>query len=495
MRAVPGGLGVQTCLKTFTVAITALVLAAGCEKQKKVDAACLPPGVVEAAAPLPAAQLDRLRVYLDVSTSSANYGLADGKARPYRDLIAWIVKSAGDKDSLELVGFADNIVHGQDANVFNTAATGPLRNASGAITGDLCNGCGRNQSKIDKVLEELAADASAPTSLILTDLWLVNEAEYASEWARYRDATRKLFNRGLAIGVFAFEAPYAAAVFDLPDKVTIAPGKVKSRPYFILIVGQPAEVAGWRQRIQREAFGAEAGTQANFALFSPYLAMGGHQSLTFTPVAPGEGGQPYAERPSRAQVNVDNLPIFEVDRVETLNAAGATDSDGEKTAGFIGLTAPVSEGWAGDAGPKATYTVEAKAWKATVSQLTDLCIGGAWQPFQLNEAVKLVPGGDGATVGIDLASPVVQQIDGRTWSAVTVEVRASSIDESSPAWAWLDAWSLDESLWPDMHQRAAYPDFFPTRGIAVFRDALVSALEDSLSDTLVARGSLLIAGK
>lgn len=144
--------------------------------------------------------------------------------------------------------------------------------------------CDAQESHIDAVLEKIAAEPADALSVVVSDLWLVNDEVLTSSGVAFARPFGKIFDSGRAIAVYGFPSPYAGRVSDLPSgrrDVTAT-----ARYLFVVVAGPPARLDAFHRAMVQapsariaEAFSTGTARHALFTL-EPSLTSQGGQALS-----------------------------------------------------------------------------------------------------------------------------------------------------------------------------------------------------------------------
>ncbi|MGJ8563100.1 MAG: hypothetical protein ACSHXY_06055 [Alphaproteobacteria bacterium] len=421
-------------------------------------------------------------IYLDTSVSSTNFGRA--QLTPYRDVLAFLADEAESQSGRNLFGFANSIAP-INVDVVAKAASG---------TGRVCMKCGYSETRLDDLLSRISSDPKAPLSIIVTDLWLDNDNVFDQRSLSLSRPLREIMASGNAIGVVGVRAPYSDIVYDIPvsgGKQPLPSGRVKERPFFILLIGTPSEVLGAREMLFRDVFAADEGAtggnvDARFALYSPVPVVGRNGLEALEPH--GEK-TPFAYAPSYISDN-ENIPVFAVDRggVGDLLFAKEEADDAGTTAwgGGNGLSFTSGVGKGDKLG------VSMRAWELE-GPLSDACDAESelesW--VEINDfprVFSVAKDGDGVFVyeaaqsgWLDLPVSTTYYVE---WSAVAKEPLVYGSSQ------WMIDWSFSADRGAAL--MASPPGFFPVLNLHNFQNLLIRAQADASSPAVIASGAAVI---
>ena len=455
---------------TRCVCLAAALGAAGCgSADELVPASCLP-----GQAPLTAVERDAvsaLRVYLDLSQSSTNFGRGEGESA-YRDLIAWLLDHRSEFAEARTYGFAERIAE-IDEDIFVQAARG--------VVGP-CRDCGFRESRLDDVLAELAAPESrASLNVVITDLWLANSEIIGSARLALQGPIRDILADGRAIGLLGAAAPYAGRIYDVPTAArgaTIPAGRVRQRPIFALLIGPPTQVAALERRLAGEVFVDDGPAEHHFTLFTPTLVPDGPVEHRLAPRSPA------VRRAYVLAVEGANVPGFLVDR----RAIDPLVEDG--TEAGPALAAPIS-GTRGDAPSPAAYDVRVETWTLVPPDPSVACDADAWASFDLGRTLRVIADPNGPAVGLDVSHPDLLAVRPGEIAFLRYRVAAGALERGGTSMAWLDEWNFEAEDAPALV--AEPPPLFPALNLAAFGRILTAAMGEQVTGETVAQGSVLLA--
>ena len=444
-----------------------------------ISAGCLPGG-----APPPASSTASdgssggVDVYLDVSRSTTNFGLATNESF-YKDLIDWLLT---DESSVppksRMFGFADNI-RGIDASNLRAAARGERL---------ACRSCGYNESRLDEVLDKIADDSSGSLSLVITDLWLQNSDRVGRPQRALQDPVERILSDGRAIGLLGAPGPYSSAVYDVPGpngRVTIPAGAIEQRPLFVLLIGEPQDVVRYSDEIVDDVL-YYSGSAAHFSLFTPTLA-GPTGPAEHELEVPDERRGVRTTRRFPEGLNVNTL--LRIDLRRTRNVP--IDTDGQERAGFPGAVGRVVPSESQQHAPAPVYDLDTDAWKLYGSHRGVDC-ADVWQKIDAGRALYVVTGDSGPEIALDASFREPEDILRGDIVFIRYRLRVGSLEHGSGSTtAWLDEWSFGVTEAASLLENPK--PFFPTLNAADFRDLLKGAMSRKVRNEVVAHGSLLFS--
>lgn len=465
-------------------ALTALVCLSACQGEgggpnDQIGAGCLPGRAPAGAASGPATP-DAMDFYLDVSQSSTNFGDVPGET-PYRDLIGSLLALGGEVTSLDTFGFAERI-SAVDREVIVQAARGAVAPCGQA--------CGFRETRLDDVLERLANAPDAPTSVIITDLWLDNSEIIGRGAMSLGGPIREILESGRAIGVLGVRAPYTRRVFDVPGAAgttTLPAGAVASRPFFVLLVGEPGPVLWVRERIERDAFAQIGATQHHFTMFSPQARIGAPERIDLEPPEdPRIGAVDFV-----AYVEGDTIPSFRLNRRAAGNFRTDAMIEGVSESDIFAGPSAGLDSLGSQYGPALSqYALEAQFWTLSPPDPARACEPGAWVPIALEDTLRLVRRGADPAVVLDASHPDFNSLNRSDIVFGRYAVTAGALEEGGAPTDWMRAWSFTADQGPQL--AASPPHHFPTLNVHEFAQLLETATAEHVRGDTLGYGSVLL---
>jgi hypothetical protein len=148
--------------------------------------------------------------------------------------------------------------------------------------------CDAQESHLDDALDRIAAESSDTLSVVVSDLWLVNNEVLTSGALKLSAPLNRIFASGRGLAVFGFESPYRGRVNDLPSGRRDV--SADRRHLFVVVAGPPARLRAFRTAMERApspAVGARfAAGSVQYSLFTiepPLRAAAGTQAFTLEP--------------------------------------------------------------------------------------------------------------------------------------------------------------------------------------------------------------------
>ena len=448
---------------------------AGCRSADElIPARCLPgeDPVVQAGM----GDAGALRVYLDVSQSSTNFGRAGGESA-YRDMIAWLMDLRSEFSEARSYGFAQRIAE-IDRDVFVRAARGEV---------NPCRGCGFRESRLDDVLAQVAAaESHAFLDVVITDLWLDNSEMIGSARLALQGPIRSILAGGRAIGILGVVAPYTGPVYDVPGRggaSTIPAGRVRERPLFVLVIGPPGQVGAMARRLAGEVFVDTAMAEHRFTLFTPRLAATGPARHRLVPTSPAVG------RAYILAIEGADVPGFLIDRRD-VDLAAPAEGDGVETGPALAAPIAVAEG---RAPAPAAYDLGVRAWTLVPPEPSAACDADAWVPFDVGGALQVTTGAGGSAIGLDVSHPDLLALRPGEIAMIRYRATVGDLEPDGTGTDWLDEWGFDAE---DARALAADPpSLFPALNLAEFGRLLTRSMEEQVTGETVARGSVLLSAR
>ena len=441
-------LGSSNTLAALTAALS-LAVASG-----PAISACLPPGAFDAG---PAAASGPMHVYWDGSLSMLGY--VDGQSSTVRPL--------GDAQIL-LHDFAQSHNLRQDWSKFGAQIAG-VRDPGTLATKDsyTCQGrrgCDNRQSRMDSVLNAMAASDPSTLNVMVTDLWLSDDSFTGSPQVALGGPLRALLRQGRSIGLVGVRAPYAGPVYDLPSKSRYM--GASERPLFVLLVGPRAEVMGAYAALARSGSPSFTPERTHFSLFTAAPAQSWLGAASGVH-ASGASALPTTVLPVDA---VGGLPQYRF-RMGAAKAGGAisahVDGAGRVLPGAV---------WAGP------LTAATKVYLLGDEHALGRCAATAWQAFPaLRGAWRQTPGSASAADFTFDARTAAGVVPGRDY-LVVASLGAKTVSRPNPADAWIRDWGFSPDEEPGYV--AKKPKFFKTLNLG----DVASLLEGALADTTPAQG-------
>ena len=457
----------------LAVAMAALTLSAcgvGSDGTTEVTSNCLPqlPDPVPA---ITAARPDAIDVYLDTSVSSTHFGRAEA-GTPYRDVLAFLIDEVGRSDRSNLLGFA-NAIAPIDTDAARAAARG---------TAGVCAACGQSQTRLDDLLSRLAGDRNAPLSVAVTDLWLDNNDVLDSRSLSLSRPLRDIMESGRAIGIVGVPAPYTQQVYDIPvgaRTATLPRGSVRSRPFFILLIGEPDEVMGMKSMLDRDVLAGDLAGISRFAIFSPEPILESGGLAVATPIGADEA----FTYPTTFVSDREDIPALRISKSVAGDLVFAADEGNESSA--QGLVLPTGAAAGTDVILSAAVWVLEGPWSEACDPTTEL---ESW--VEAPDFPRTYVNGDKAgdyifsaadEMWLDLPSGETYYM---VWEAV------GSGPSATGDISWLENWSFAPSEGAALLDSP--PDVFPVLNLATFRDLLMRAQADANPSPRLASGALII---
>ena len=340
----------------------------------------------------------------------------------------------------------------------------PARKRMQAAGGYLCPAnnpnCDAQESHIDAAFERVANESSDALSVIVSDLWLVNDEILTSSGVAFATPFSKIFASGRSIAIYGFESPYAGRVSDLPSgrRDVTATG----RQLFVVVAGPPARLKAFDRAMQQASSArianALASGSAHRALFTlePTLNVSGGRGLT---VAGGSALKKFQFMTPRQGVVVSQ---FTLDRASALRSAKL-----DPGAIWPGVQADSITPGAVWRGP---LRGETRIWR----KVGDACApnGADWQ------SEGKLPGGwsEDGSGGYHLDPAVLAALGSGTFMIVGDATRVS-LTIPNPDTQWLRDWSFNASEEGRVVNRKVVPTLNLSETTRLLELALLDAAE------------------
>lgn len=473
-------------IRTAAVLVLSFLFASGCEGagDGALSEVCLPvqAPVYPEAAPQRMPVPEATSIYIDTSLSVTYFGKAPsvrGRS-PFVNLMLWVT-SSGVGERAALFGFSNSIAP-IDAQVVRQISEG---------TDSPCRACGFQETRLDLLMEKVAQDDPEALTLAMTDLWFMSNEVQGSAAVALRRGVQSVFDSGRAIGILGFEAGYNERVFDLPGAPTLAKDKISSRPFFVLIIGQPHMVESTAAQLRREVFEETPDVAVNFAMFSPEIVARPPAMISFLGNLPytGTTGRRIAweaiEIPKvRADMPLDRISFHQGNVIDASIAPTAVEGD------IIGPEASLGQDWAFDSTPQISeFEITTKSWVDLGGQT---CALDNWDEVDFSDILKRT---GPSTLQLDLMNSELMTAQ-EEWMLLSFEVSVQGLEDNSPATRWLRDWSF--SRLGDAHEPGVSvdlsdpPEFFPALNLAAFARVLREEAEIHINGKTVGHGHVLI---
>lgn len=477
------------------VALTALVAMAACGEKKADKKApaptapvamtardCFPEAsrrwipIESDATPAATARGEAATIYVDASGSMAGY-LRGGRRgeRPFEELVNDVPGSVGaDASALSYVMF------GRELRPISGASIDTLSQVATYACGRAAD-CDNQESRLDAVLNDIAAKTGDHLAVVVTDLWLSNSELTTSGSTALNTPIRRLMDAGKSIVVYGLEAPYQGAVYDLPGGRTDV--TASRRPLYLVAIGSSRRLNALddslRQSPSPYIHQAFSGGTVRRALFTRTP----ETRVAAEPV-PFEGRHPAL----RSKIL---LTARQGLRIQQLELSRGAARQARIAAGRPGAPQATTPAWTGPSAaaiaPGAVWTgpleVRTRIWRqkrdegrCRASDWEDAGrLGGGWRPAAA----------DGErTFALDPAD-LADQLNPGTYLIVG-EVARTTLTRNNPATEWMRDWSFSPANEADVLADA--PSVFPTLNLSETARLLENALAASGS------GSQAVAG-
>jgi hypothetical protein len=320
--------------------------------------------------------------------------------------------------------------------------------------------CDAQESHIDSVFERVAGEPANALSVIVTDLWLVNNEVLTSSGVAFAKPFGKIFASGRSIAIYGFESPYAGRVSDLPSgrhDVTAA-----GRQLFVVVAGSAERLQVFHRAMQqapssRIANALNNGT-ARYALFTlqPMLSGSAGQGLIAAGVSALKKFQFLTPRKGVV------VSQFTLDRASALRSAKA-----DPGAQWPGVSADNITAGAVWRGP---LRGETRIWR----KVDDACApkSADWQPEG-----KLTGGWNADGSGNYRLDPAALSALGSGTFMLVGEVTRVSLTIPNPDTQWLRDWSFNASQEEEAVTRKVVPTLNLSETTRLLELALLDAAE------------------
>jgi hypothetical protein len=320
--------------------------------------------------------------------------------------------------------------------------------------------CDAQESHIDAVFERVADEPADALSIIVTDLWLVNDEVLTSSGVAFAKPFGKIFTSGRSIAIYGFESPYAGRVSDLPSgrrDVT-----AKGRQLFVVVVGPAARLQAFHRAMQqapssRIANALTDGT-AHHALFTLEPMLGGPSGQSLT-AASGSALKKFQFLTPRQGVIISQ---FTLDRTAALRSSKA-----DPGAQWPGVSPDSIRSGAVWRGP---LRGETRIWR----KVGDACApkGADWQPEG-----KIAGGWGTDGTGSYVLDPAALAALGSGTFMLVGEATRVSLTIPNPDTQWLRDWSFNASQEKEAITRTVVPTLNLSETTRLLELALLDAAE------------------
>lgn len=322
--------------------------------------------------------------------------------------------------------------------------------------------CDAQESHIDAAFDRVAEEAPDALSVIVSDLWLVNDEVLTSSGVAFAKPFSKIFNSGRSIAIYGFESPYAGRVSDLPSgrRDVTASG----RQLFLVVAGPPARLAAFHRAMQ----------QAPSARIANALTSGSahHALFTLEPMLAGSSGQGLTAAGKSALKKFQFLTPrqgvvvsqFTLDRASALRSAKL-----DPGALWPGVSADSIKPGAVWRGP---LRGETRVWR----KVADTCApkGADWRPEG-----KLTGGWSAAGSGGYRLDPSALAALGSGTFMIVGDATRVSLTIPNPDTQWLRDWSFNASQEGEAVNRKIVPTLNLSETTRLLELALLDAAERS----------------
>lgn len=396
-----------------------LGVAAGCSPEtSKAVRDCLPEAA-KAAAATPADTFGRVQVYIDGSQSMAGYlSPAAGSTNPMADILRLVDRLGRERNvPVDFAAFGREIVAiPREAALGPYSGPGPYNCRGG--------GCDNQESRIDNVLEGVAALPKDALSVVVTDLWLDNLSFAGSSQVALGGPLQDVLRQGKAIGVLGSMAPFAGPIFGVPGVGTYR--GARERPLFVIIIGPPPAVVQLKDRLRQSESPHFTAERVRFSLFTTDT---GVPPLAPPKLRPIGGG--VAKRSVLGPGILAGVPQYRFERGLAQLQRGSIGAVHDPSAAF-----PEGAVWSGPA------RLTTRVWRLSDPAGLDQCAAGTWREIpRLANAWRPAGTEIGSTdFALDSRS-TAPLADGNIYY-VLAEMGTNGLTVPNPQAQWLRDWSL-----------------------------------------------------
>ena len=445
----------------------------------EILSSCLP-SIPEAVVETLPSKPSKVDVFLDTSVSSTNFGKTNLDTA-YRDVLGFLREEADSSAEVKLYGFAKNVAPLTTAQL-NAAARGQSA---------ICQRCGFSETRLDSLLKQISVNDNAPLSIVVTDLWLDNNDLLDSRSLSLSRPLRDIMSSGKAVGIIGIRAPYSSEVYDVPvagSTKTIRSGIVSERPFFILLIGKPSEVLGFKDMLYRDVLASDSGRENYVSVFSPVPitgssedASGANKLAVMKPhgdQTPFSYGSFYVS--DREEISVVNLNLRQVANLSLEQDQDTSSSQPQ------GLLVPM------DGRSVSSIDLSSNTWELE-GPWSDACDSDAdlvsW--VKINDFPKTILTEKAGANRLIYSGSEDDWLDLPRGATYYMEWSASSVgavihgDQS-----WTSNWSFTPEVGSELI--ANPPDFFPVLNLVAFNELLSRAQAESLHSPVVSRGGIII---
>lgn len=321
--------------------------------------------------------------------------------------------------------------------------------------------CNNQESRLDLVLQRVAAAPPNTLSVIVSDLWLSARELEASGSVAVGAPASELLAAGSALGVLGVRAPYQGEIYDLPSGGSTSWSG--DRALFVLLAGPVERVTAFRDNLERSGLRGFGAKEARFSLF------------TGQPIAGRAAGQLSLSGPALTQRTVvrfrsgPGLPQAVLSARAAVRERIAPAATSRSAVRFTADPAQAVRPGAVWRGESEGVT---KVWRL---QGKEPCRADAWRP-----AADL-PGGwvaDGGSARLELpAAELAGRLPKGGAYLLAGELRRTGLHSPNPANAWMREWSFNASSEQAVVQRPG--PVFPTLNLAETAQILEAAADDA----------------
>ncbi len=405
---------------------------------------------------------DKAIVYVDRSGSMAGYikGRTDTVA-PFQDLVRTLPAMLGQQaKEAHFVPFGTKI--GEVAEDLPSEILSPR--AYSCPQG----GCDNQESRLDVVLSEIAADKNTP-AVILTDLWFDNSAESSTGLTALRAPLKQILASGRAIAVYGIAANFDGTIYGVPG-VGAKPFKGTRPLYMIAITTRRGaeqmgeELARSGSRYLAEGISSGAIKRSVFSVDPSALASRGGEE----PLSRGNSPDVLVAKFE----DTGNVPIQQIE-VRSLRAP--RDAGGVQYPAWKG---PDDKDFLANAVWKGPIKGRVKMWYRGA----DSCAPESW--LEVDNADRLFSETSGAGQLSFALDPAVlaDYVDRDGVYLLSSQLERQSVSVPNPDNAWMRSWNLDPLAPSGPIALESGAPLFPTLNLAEFARQMENALAEAAEE-------------
>jgi hypothetical protein len=356
----------------------------------------------------------QLNVFIDGSQSMAGFNAGViSDIRPLGDILAIIQGQALSSRKTNYFAFGKSIaaISIDEARRFGTVA--PFN----------CSNCDNQESRLDSVLNAVAADDTGALSLIVTDLWLDNKSFAGSPQVALGQPLRAILQEGRAIGVIGIAAPFKGAVYNVPSVGTYY--GATELPLYVIAIGREVDVLAFHEELNQSGGPSFREGRMNFSLFSA-ASKSNIVEGNLKPVGAG-----VSRVPSISATPIRGVPYYQLE-----------ESLAEKQGGQLGRAFDTAQ-----LDPyrvmSGTSSDRTNVWRVVNDDAFQRCETEAWQALSPIQGLwKARDGGAGVT--FSFGAEITKRLRPGNLYYLETHYGFSDLATPNPTNKWLREWSLDE---------------------------------------------------